>query len=122
MLTLDPGTMVGMTDNHLLSSLHCEHLTPCERELLKRWETALDAKGISIDDIEPNIAEALAVYPGEDFLAELQSELRELSTNLRGNNKDKCLEILEGLDDLAQCIHNQSEYGRSELWSILNGR
>lgn len=113
MLTLDPGTMYGMTD---------EHLTPCERELLKRWECALDSKGVSIDEIEPNIAEALGSYPAEDFLSELQSQLRELSGNLRGANKEKCLEILEGVDDLAQCIHNQSEYGRSELRSILNGR
>lgn len=75
MLTLDPGTMAGMTDEHLLSSLHGEHLTPCERELLKRWECAL----------------------------------RELDTRKR-------------VDDLAQCIHNQSEYGRSELREILNGR
>ena len=122
MLTLDPGTMAGMTDEHLLSSLHGEHLTPCERELLKRWECALRDLDIRkrVDEIEPHIAEAMASYPPEDFLSDILYDLQELSGNVRGANKDKCLELLEDLDDRAQCIHNQSEYGRSELKEILN--
>lgn len=111
MLTLDPGTMAGMTDEHLLSSLHGEHLTPCERELLKRWEVALDSK---FDENE----EALVKYPGEDFLSELQSQLLELSRSVRGSNKDKCLEILQCADNLAQ----QIDEWRSKLRGILNGR
>lgn len=110
-----------MTDEHLLSSLHGEHLSPCEKELLTRWECALrdlDTRKRS-DEIEPRIAEALASYPPEDFLSGISDDLRELA---EGKHKDKILQILEDLDDLAQCIHNQSEYGRSELREILNGR
>lgn len=122
MITLDPGTMAGMTDEHLFASLRGEHLTPCERELLKRWERALIRLDTAryVDEIEPNIAEALASYPGEDFLSGISDDIRELSANVRGDNKEKCLSILESLDDLAQCINNQSEYGRSELMEILN--
>lgn len=123
MLTLDPGTMAGMTDEHLLSSLHGEHLTPCERELLKRWEYALrelDTR-LRVDEIEPHIAEALASYPPEDFLSGISDDLRKLAGEVRGVNKYVCLQIFEDLDDLARCIHNQSEYGRSELKEILNG-
>lgn len=67
MITLDPGTMAGMTDEHLLASLRGEHITPCERELLKRWECALDTiynltstadivKDISDDDLKKLVA------------------------------------------------------------------
>ena len=42
MLTFDPALMACMTTEHLIASLECCDLTPCEKELLKRLNAALD--------------------------------------------------------------------------------
>ena len=42
MLTFDPALMACMTTEHLIASLECCYLTPCEKELLKRLNAALD--------------------------------------------------------------------------------
>lgn len=59
MLTFDPGTMAGMTDEHLISSLHGCDLTPCERELLKRLECTINEladikRGEDITEVKVN--------------------------------------------------------------------
>ncbi len=119
MLTLHPEVMASMESEHLISSLHCEPLTPIEKELLKRWECALDDKGIDISDIKPHIAEALASYPPEDFLTEISDQVFQLSEILRGDNKTKATAILTKLTELEDVVRNQSDYGRSELKEIL---
>lgn len=37
LLTLDPGTMAGMTDEHFIASVEPLLMTPLERELFKRF-------------------------------------------------------------------------------------
>ncbi len=37
LLTLDPGTMAGMTDEHFIASVEPLLMTPHERELFKRF-------------------------------------------------------------------------------------
>ena len=42
MLTLDPGTMAGMTDEHFIASVEPLLMTPLERELFKRLYESTD--------------------------------------------------------------------------------
>lgn len=37
LLTLDPGTMAGMTDEHFIASVEPLLMTPLEKELFKRF-------------------------------------------------------------------------------------
>lgn len=119
MLTCHPEVMASMRDEHLISSLYSEPLSPIEKELLKRWEDALDNKGIDVCDIEPHVAEALASYPPEDLLTEIGDDLFKLCESLRGDNKLKATAILTKLTELEDNVRNQSDHGRSELKEIL---
>ena len=42
LLTLDPGTMAGMTDEHFIASVEPLLMTPLERELFKRLYESTD--------------------------------------------------------------------------------
>ena len=51
LLTLDPGTMAGMTDEHFIASVEPLLMTPLERELFKRFaECSLPDDRIEILD------------------------------------------------------------------------
>ena len=51
LLTLDPGTMSGMTDEHFIASVEPLLMTPLERELFKRFaECSLPDDRIEILD------------------------------------------------------------------------
>jgi len=119
MLVFYPGIMRAMSDEHLISSLEQEPMTAIDLELLHRFKRSLDDKGVSLDDIEPHIAEALASYPPEDFLVDIGDMLFELSKNLKGDNRGVLLSILDKLTVLEDVVRNQSDYGRSELKEIL---
>lgn len=63
-------------------------------------------------------SEARAQYPAEDFLEDIKTRLWALHKNLRGNNKETLQNIIEALDDLAQCTFYATEEGRSNLHNI----
>lgn len=73
----------------------------------------------TISGIEAHLSEAKACFPAEDFLEPIRQALQELHKNLRGANREKLGGILESLDDLAQCVFNESDYGRDELRKAL---
>lgn len=110
--------LVCMSDEHLISSLDSCDLTQCEQELLNRLNNALDTRK-SRDEIYPRVHEAIAQYPNEDFLTNILLDMQQLSNNLRGDNKKKCSQIIEQLQNLEQNINSSSEYGISELQRLL---
>lgn len=60
LLTLDPGTMAGMTDEHFIASVEPLLMTPLERELFKRFaECSLNNDMIAILDASGFDAETL---------------------------------------------------------------
>ena len=85
-------------------------------------ETLLDRAGAleSLGGLDAHLSEANICFPGEDFLEPIRWELQELHKTLRGANREKLGGILESLDDLAQCIFNESDYGIDELRKALN--
>lgn len=74
----------------------------------------------SIAGIEAHLSEAKSCFPAEDFLEPIRWELQELHKNLRGANREKLGGILESMDDLAQLVFNESDYGRDELKQALS--
>lgn len=51
LLQFDPGTMVGMTDEHFIASVEPLLATPLERELFKRFaESSLDDELVNLLD------------------------------------------------------------------------
>ena len=85
-------------------------------------ETLLDRAGAleSLGGLDAHLSEAKGCYPAEDFIEPIRWQLQELHKTLRGANREKLGGILESLDDLAQCIFNQTDYGRDELRKALN--
>ena len=74
----------------------------------------------SLGGLEAHLSEANICFPGEDFLEPIRCELQELHKTWRGANREKLGGILESLDDLAQCIFDESDYGRDEIRKALN--
>lgn len=77
LLTLDPGTMAGMTDEHFIASVEPLLMTPLERELFKRFaECSLNSDMIAILDASGFNAESLQEWmdapecPSKDVLEE----------------------------------------------------
>ena len=85
-------------------------------------ETLLDRAGAleSLGGLDAHLSEANGCYPAEDFIEPVRWQLQDLHTSLRGANREKLGGILESLDDLAQCIFNESDYGRDEIRKALN--
>ena len=85
-------------------------------------ETLLDKEEMlnSITGIEAHLSEANICFPAEDFLEPIRWQLQDLHRSLRGANREKLGGILESLDDFAQCIFNESDYGRDELRKALD--
>mgnify|MGYP000272840430 FL=1 len=125
MLTLYPGLMANMEDDHLIRSLECEPSimrTAVERELMARCERLADelAERPEVDTIEARVSEAIAQYPEEDFLEKLADRVFELGEKLRGDNKAEAHAIAKELSELGQQVANAAAYGREELDQILN--
>ena len=85
-------------------------------------ETLLDRADAleSLGGLDAHLSEANICFPGEDFLEPIRWELQELHKTLRGANREKLGGSLESLDDLAQCIFIQTDYGRDEIRKALN--
>ena len=85
-------------------------------------ETLLDRADAleSLGGLDAHLSEAKGCFPGEDFIEPVRWQLQDLHRSLRGANREKLGGILESLDDLAQCIFNQTDYGRDELRKALN--
>ncbi len=78
LLTLDPGTMAGMTDEHFIASVEPLLMTPLERELFKRFaECSLNNDMIAILDASGFNAESLQEWmdapecPSKDVLDDM---------------------------------------------------
>lgn len=84
-------------------------------------ETLLDRADAldSLGGIDAHVSEAKACFPAEDFIEPIRQELQELHKNLRGANREKLGGILESIDDLAQCVFNDCDYGQDELRKAL---
>ena len=85
-------------------------------------ETLLDRADAleSLGGLDAHLSEANGCYPAEDFIEPVRWQIQDLHTSLRGANREKLGGILESLDDLAQCIFNESDYGRDEIRKALN--
>ena len=83
----------------------------------ERLEKLLDCevRVEAVDGIGAHIDEALAQFPGEDFIEEHKKRLLVLRNKLRGDRRAELDEILEALDDLSSEITNSADYGREEL-------
>lgn len=86
----------------------------------ERIEGLLDnaAAAAGLEGIGACVAEAKTCFFAEDALSPILSQLTELAKNLRGNNKQELLGIIESLDDFAQCQFHQGDYGRDELHKV----
>ncbi len=73
-----------------------------------------------VDDVPAHIHEALAQYPGEDFLADVVVRIHEVAKRVRGDNRATLIGIAEALDDIAMTTMNAVGYGQSELHVALN--
>ena len=85
-------------------------------------ETLLDRADAleSLGGLDAHLSEAKGCFPGEDFIEPVRWQLQDLHRSLRGANREKLGGILESLDDLAQCIFNESDYGRDEIRKALD--
>jgi hypothetical protein len=79
----------------------------------------LDAQLQAVKGIDAHVEEAMTQYPAEDFLSGILSQLHALAKNVRGDNREKVVWIIEQLDDIAQCTFNAADYGRDELRQAL---
>lgn len=82
MITLDPSLMSAMDTDHLLAALACEHLTPCEIELVLRCETLIKERDERPDNdkLWSLLDEIDAQFPEEDFLDHVIYKLDHLGT------------------------------------------
>ena len=59
----------------------------------------------------------LCLRPGKSVW--VVDKLHALAKNLRGQNRETLIGIIESLDDIAQCTFNAADYGRDELKKAL---
>lgn len=78
-----------------------------------------DAETLDVREYASYAQEACSGFPDEDFLADVISDLHYLAKNMRGNNKEQMLHIINKLDDIAQCQFNAADYGREQLHKII---
>lgn len=71
------------------------------------------------EDAIVKVEEARGQFPAEDFTSSISDRLHNIAKRLRGDNKSDLLNVIEALDDLAQCTFYATEYGRSELHDAL---
>ena len=85
-------------------------------------ETLLDRADAleTLGGLDAHLSEANGCFPAEDFIEPIRWQLQDLHRSLRGANREKLGGILESLDDLAQCIFNESDYGRDEIRKALD--
>ena len=89
--------------NGTLTSEHIEDLLSIEARLEQ------------VKGIDAYIGEAMAQFPAEDFLSDVENRLQELCKRLRGDNRETLKDIIESLSNVAQCEFNSTNYGRDEL-------
>jgi len=84
--------------------------------LIEDQEMLYDLNGVS-----SYIEDALAQYPDEDFIESegIFDDLREIASNVRGENKSRILAVIEKLEALQLSISRQTEYGAEELRKAL---
>lgn len=68
-----------------------------------------------VASVDACLQEARGQYPAEDFLSDAIERLHKLAKNLRGDNRQTLVGIIESLDDVAQCTFNAADYGRAEI-------
>jgi hypothetical protein len=67
-----------------------------------------------------HINEAMAQYPGEDFLQQHLEQLQQLVGHMRGPNRDTLVLIIANLQTQIDSIANDAAYGRDELSKALD--
>ena len=84
-------------------------------------ETLVDqsAQLEQLQGVAANISEAMAQFPAEDFLSQIEGDLQSLCKRLRGENREELKRILGVIEDVAQCTFNSADYGREELHKAL---
>lgn len=81
--------------------------------------TLHDAQALDVREYASYAQEAQGGFPAEDFLADVLSDLHNLTKFVRGDNKKELLRIISNLDDIAQCQFNAADYGRERLHKII---
>ena len=95
LLTLDPGTMAGMSDDHLIASVEPLLMTPLEKELFKRF---------AYHSLANDRIELLDEYGIDDA-----DHLKQLMTAPECPNKDVLDEPIDDAVYLAGMFANGSE-------------
>jgi len=88
----------------------------------RRAEELLDAsdKVKAYDGIQAYIQEAKGCFVKEDFLGGVTTDLTDLATSLRGDNRIKLLSLIEEIERYVTDAIRDGEYGASELQLALN--
>lgn len=112
MTTLSPCTMSAMDTDHLLAALACEHLTPCEIELVRRCEMLIKERDERPDNNKfwLLLNEVNAQFPKEDFLDDVIHKLDGLGK--------KIAPISDELLRIQTAIANDVGYAREQLGKI----
>ena len=113
MITLYPSLMATMDTDHLLAALACEHLTPCEIELVQRCEALIkerDERPYN-DKLWSLLDEIEAQFPEEDFLDDVIHKLDNLGTEGLAQISGELLRI-------QTAIVNNGEYALEQLRKI----
>lgn len=78
-----------------------------------------ELQGLRSYDPKPTIQEAICQYPNEDFLQSAIDQCRTISKLLRGDNRSNLVKLLEELETIQSETAAASEYGISELRSLI---
>ena len=86
-----------------------------------RAEEAMNAivMGENVPSIKAHIDEACAMFPDEDFTAEIIIEMRGLAKRIRGENRAEMLQLIEKLEAKNEEVWQAAEYGVDELKKAL---